>query len=64
MTLIFLKKDEIQSTPQWIIKSLKTHLKFFNYWAGAIGYIIRESGLLTFNLSNVSGLASILSIFS
>ena len=66
MTLIFLKKDEIQSTPQWIIKSLKNSfgILLITGAGGALGYIIRESGIIdNLNLNIVTGLASIFSVF-
>ena len=66
MTLIFLKKDEIQSTPQWIIKSLKNSfgILFITGAGGALGYIIRESGIIdNLNLNIATGLASIFSVF-
>ena len=66
MTLIFLKKDEIQSTPQWIIKSLKNSFGFLLITGagGALGYIIRESGIIdNLNLNIATGLASIFSVF-
>ena len=66
MTLIFLKKDEIQSTPQWIIKSLKNSfgILLITGAGGALGYIIRESGIIdNLNLNIVTGLGSIFSVF-
>ena len=66
MTLIFLKKDEIQSTPQWIIKSLKNSfgILLITGAGGALGYIIRESGIIdNLNLNIATGLASIFSVF-
>ena len=66
MTLIFLKKDEIQSTPQWIIKSLKNSFEILLITGagGALGYIIRESGIIdNLNLNIATGLASIFSVF-
>ena len=66
MTLIFLKKDEIQSTPQWIIKSLKNSFEILLITGagGALGYIIRESGTIdNLNLNIATGLASIFSVF-
>ena len=66
MTLIFLKKDELQSTPQWIIKSLKNSfgILLITGAGGALGYIIRESGVIdNLNLNIVTGLASIFSVF-
>ena len=66
MTLIFLKKDEIQSTPQWIIKSLKNSfgILLITGAGGALGYIIRESEIIdNLNLNIATGLASIFSVF-
>ena len=66
MTLIFLKKDEIQSTPQWIIKSLKNSfgILLITGAGGALGFIIRESGIIdNLNLNIATGLASIFSVF-
>ena len=66
MTLIFLKKDEIQSTPQWIIKSLKNSfgILLITGAGGALGYIIRESRIIdNLNLNIATGLASIFSVF-
>ena len=66
ITLIFLKKDEIQSTPQWIIKSLKNSfgILLITGAGGALGYIIRESGIIdNLNLNIATGLASIFSVF-
>jgi len=66
MTLIFLKKDEIQSMPQWIIKSLKNSfgILLITGAGGALGYIIRESGIIdNLNLNIATGLASIFSVF-
>ena len=66
MTLIFLKKDEIQSTPQWIIKSLKNSFEILLITGagGALGYIIRESEIIdNLNLNIATGLASIFSVF-
>ena len=66
MTLIFLKKDEIQSTPQWIIKSLKNSfgILLITGAGGSLGYIIRESGIIdNLNLNIATGLASIFSVF-
>ena len=66
MTLIFLKKDEIQSTPQWIIKSLKNSFEILLITGagGALGYLIRESGIIdNLNLNIATGLASIFSVF-
>ena len=66
MTLIFLKKDEIHSTPQWIIKSLKNSFEILLITGagGALGYIIRESGIIdNLNLNIATGLASIFSVF-
>ena len=66
MTLIFVKKDNVKDTPQWLIKSLTNSFEILLITGagGAIGYIIRESGVINdLSLSNVSGLASILSIF-
>ena len=66
MTLIFLKKDEIQSMPQWIIKSLKNSFEILLITGagGALGYIIRESGIIdNLNLNIATGLASIFSVF-
>ena len=66
ITLIFLKKDEIQSTPQWIIKSLKNSFEILLITGagGALGYIIRESGIIdNLNLNIATGLASIFSVF-
>ncbi len=66
MTLIFLKKDEMQSTPQWIIKSLKNSFEILLITGagGALGYIIRESGIIdNLNLNIATGLASIFSVF-
>ena len=66
MTLIFLKKDEMQSTPQWIIKSLKNSfgILLITGAGGALGYIIRESGIIdNLNLNIATGLASIFSVF-
>ena len=59
MTLIFLKKDEIQSTPQWIIKSLKNSFEILLITGagGGLGYIIRESGIIdNLNLNIATGL--------
>ena len=66
MTLIFVKRDNVKDTPQWLIKSLTNSFEILLITGagGAIGYIIRESGVINdLSLSNVSGLASILSIF-
>ena len=66
MTLIFLKKDEIQSMPQWIIKSLKNSfgILLITGAGGALGYIIRESEIIdNLNLNIATGLASIFSVF-
>tara|TARA_B100000989_G_scaffold270683_1_gene226934 strand:- start:1446 stop:2753 length:1308 start_codon:yes stop_codon:yes gene_type:complete len=66
MTLIFVKKDNVKDTPQWLIKSLTNSFEILLITGagGALGYIIRESGVINnLSLSNVSGLASILSIF-
>ena len=66
MTLIFLKKDEIQSMPQWIIKSLKNSfgILLITGAGGALGFIIRESGIIdNLNLNIATGLASIFSVF-
>ena len=66
MTLIFVKKDNVKDTSKWLIKSLTNSLEILLITGagGAIGYIIRESGVINnLSLSNVSGLASIISIF-
>ena len=66
MTLIFVKRDNVMDTPQWLIKSLTNSFEILLITGagGAIGYIIRESGVINdLSLNNVSGLASILSIF-
>ena len=66
MTLIFVKRDNVKDTPQWLIKSLTNSFEILLITGagGAIGYIIRESGVINdLSISNVSGLASILSIF-
>ena len=66
MTLTFLKKDEVQDTPKWIIKSLKNSFEILVITGagGALGYIIRESGVIdNLNLNIVTGLASIFSVF-
>ena len=66
MTLIFLKKYEIQSMPQWIIKSLKNSfgILLITGAGGALGFIIRESGIIdNLNLNIATGLASIFSVF-
>ena len=66
MTLIFVKRDNVKDIPQWLIKSLTSSFEILLITGagGAIGYIIRESGVINdLSLSNVSGLASILSIF-
>ena len=66
MTLIFVKRDNVKDTPQWLVKSLKNSFEILLITGagGAIGYIIRESGVINdLSLSNVSGLASILSVF-
>ena len=66
MTLIFVKRDNVKDTPQWLIKSLMNSFEILLITGagGAIGYIIRESGVINdLSLSNVSGLVSILSIF-
>ncbi|MDA9699542.1 SLC13 family permease, partial [Flavobacteriaceae bacterium] len=66
ITLIFVKRDNVKDTPQWLIKSLTNSFEILLITGagGAIGYIIRESGVINdLSLSNVSGLASILSIF-
>jgi GntP family gluconate:H+ symporter len=65
-TLIFLKKDKLKETPQWVVKSLKNSFEILLITGsgGALGYIIRESGIIdSLSLDNVSGLASILSVF-
>ena len=66
MTLIFVKRDNVKDTPQWLIKSLTNSFEILLITGagGAIGYIIRESGVINdLSLSDVSGLVSILSIF-
>ena len=66
MTLIFVKRDNVKDTPQWLIKSLMNSFEILLITGagGALGYIIRESGVINnLSLSNVSGLASILSIY-
>ena len=66
MTLIFIKKDNVKDIPKWSIKSLTNSLEILLITGagGAIGFIIRESGVINnLSLSNVSGLACILSIF-
>ena len=66
MTLIFVKRDNVMDTPQWLIKSLTNSFEILLITGagGAIGYIIRESGVINdLSINNVSGLASILSIF-
>ena len=66
MTLIFVKRDNVKDTPQWLIKSLinSFEILLITGAGGALGYIIRESGVINnLSLSNVSGLASILSIY-
>ena len=66
MTLIFVKRDYVKDTSKWLIKSLTNSLEILLITGsgGAIGYIIRESGVINnLSLSNVSGLASIISIF-
>jgi len=65
-TLIFLRKDKIKDTPLWAIKSLKDSFEILLITGsgGALGYIIRESGIIeSLSLNNVTGLASILSVF-
>ena len=65
-TLIFLRKDKIKDTPIWTIKSLKDSFEILLITGsgGALGYIIRESGIIeSLSLNNVTGLASILSVF-
>jgi len=65
-TLIFLRKDKIKDTPLWAIKSLKNSFEILLITGsgGALGYIIRESGIIdSLSLNNVTGLASILSVF-
>ena len=65
-TLIFLRKDKLKETPQWVVKSLKNSFEILLITGsgGALGYIIRESGIIdSLSLDNVSGLASILSVF-
>tara|TARA_A100001015_G_scaffold185013_1_gene205880 strand:- start:1532 stop:2839 length:1308 start_codon:yes stop_codon:yes gene_type:complete len=66
MTLIFVKRDNVKDTPQWLIKSLMNSFEILLITGagGALGYIIRESGVINnLSLSNVSGLASILYIY-
>ena len=66
MTLIFVKRDNVKDTPQWLIKSLMNSFEILLITGagGALGYIIRESGVINnLSLSDVSGLASILSIY-
>lgn len=65
-TLIFLKKEMIKDAPLWTIKSLKDSFEILLITGsgGALGYIIRESGIIdSLSLNNVTGLASILSVF-
>ena len=66
ITLIFVKRDNVKDTPLWFVKSLKNSFEILliTGTGGALGYIIRESGVIdNLSLSNVSGLASILSVF-
>jgi len=65
-TLIFLRKDKIKDTPLWIMKSLKDSFEILLITGsgGALGYIIRESGIInSLSINDVKGLASILSVF-
>ena len=65
-TLIFLRRDKIKDTPLWIIKSLKDSFEILLITGsgGALGYIIRESGIInSLSINDVKGLASILSVF-
>ena len=65
-TLIFLRKDKIKDTPLWIIKSLKDSFEILLITGsgGALGYIIRESGIInSLSINDVTGLSSILSVF-
>jgi len=65
-TLIFLRKDKIKDTPLWAIKSLKDSFEILLITGsgGALGYIIRESGIIdSLSLNNVAGLTSIISVF-
>ena len=66
ITLIFLKKNKINDTPLWIIKSFKDSfgILLITGAGGSLGYIIRESGIIdNMSLSSVTGLASIFSVF-
>ena len=66
MTLIFLRKDKVKDTPLWLVKSLKDSFEILLITGsgGALGYIIRESGIInSLSINDVKGLASILSVF-
>ena len=66
ITLMFLRKDKIKETPLWLIKSLKNSfgILLITGAGGALGYIIRESGIIdNFSLNNITGIASIFSVF-
>ena len=66
ITLIFLRKNKINDTPLWIIKSFKDSfgILLITGAGGSLGYIIRESGIIdNMSLSSVTGLASIFSVF-
>ena len=65
-TLIFLRKDKVKDTPLWVVKSLKDSFEILLITGsgGALGYIIRESGIInSLSINDVKGLASILSVF-
>ena len=65
-TLIFLRKDKVNDTPLWVVKSLKDSFEILLITGsgGALGYIIRESGIInSLSINDVKGLASILSVF-
>ena len=65
-TLFFLRKNKINDTPLWIIKSFKDSfgILLITGAGGSLGYIIRESGIIdNMSLSSVTGLASIFSVF-
>ncbi len=65
-TLIFLRKDKIKDTPLWAIKSLMDSfgILLITGSGGALGYIIRESGIInSLSINDVTGLSSILSVF-
>ena len=66
LTLIFLKKKDIKKTPIWILNSFKSSFEILLITGsgGALGYIVRESGIIdTLSLNEMTGISSIVSVF-